>query len=106
MYHSTLRVHGQGGGGGVRAESDRRTRRVSLHITVAFCGCCGRTMTGRQEQRHNEREQGPALTQTHTHMQEHRGQSASLRPLASQLPSRLLVPLQQITQGRVSLRDL
>lgn len=49
------------------------TRRVSLHITVAFCGRCVQTMTGRQEPQHNEREQGPSLTQscTHTHTDTH-----------------------------------
>lgn len=47
-------------------QSSRHTRSVSLCITVAFCGCRVQTMTGRQEPQHNEREQGPLLTHTHT----------------------------------------
>lgn len=52
-------------------QPSKHTRRVSLRITVAFSGRCVQTMTGRQEPRHNEREQGPSLTHTHTHFYVH-----------------------------------
>lgn len=90
MSHCTSHTHTR-----ARIQSGQHTRRVSLRITVAFCGRHVQTMTGKQEPQHNEREQGPSLIHTHTSTCTHTcgGQSASLRPLASQLPSRLLVPL-------------
>lgn len=54
-----------------RIQSGQHTRRVSLRITVAFCGRRVQTMTGKQEPQHNEREQGPSLIHTHTHFHVH-----------------------------------
>lgn len=62
MSHCTSHTHTR-----ARIQSGRHTRRVSLRITVAFCGRRVQTMTGKQEPQHNEREQGPSLIHTHTH---------------------------------------